>query len=179
LNIFSTLGGVNLITPEYQNNYLIQMLSNKIGGQAFPIYLPLILEKSAHKELLNTENNIIKVLGSCKEIDYYFTSVGGISEKSRLYTFHGFDLNFLKQLSRKGIVGEFGLHFFDLNGNFINSGIEERVINLSFEEIRQMKTKIAIVFGKEKINAIRGFLKTGICDVFITDSLTAEEILPK
>ncbi len=179
LNIFSTLGGVNLITPEYQNNYLIQMLSGKIGGQTFPIYLPLILEKPVHKELLDKESNIIKVLGSCKEIDYYFTSVGGISEKSRLYTFHGFDLDFLKQLSKKGIVGEVGLHFFDINGNFINSGIEERVINLPVEEIRQIKTKVAVVFGKEKINAIRGFLKTGICDVFITDSLTAEEIISR
>lgn len=179
LNIFSTLGGVNLITPEYQNNYLIQMLSGKIGGQAFPIYLPLILEKSAHKELLDKENNIIKVLGSYQKIDYYFTSVGTISEKSRLYTFHGFDLDFLKQLSKKGIVGEFGLHFFDINGNFIDSGIEKRVINLPVEEIRQMKTKVAIVFGKEKIEAIRGFLKTGICDVFITDSLTAEAIISR
>ena len=55
--------------------------------------------------------------------------------------------------------------------------IGDRVINLPIEEIKKMKNKIAIVFGKDKIAAARGFLKTGICDVFITDSVTAEAIL--
>lgn len=177
LNIFSTLGGIDLITPELQNNYLVQMMSSKIGGKSYPIYLPLILENPVHKKFFNQKSNIIKVLGSSSEIDYYFTSVGNITENSRLYTSHGFDIDFLKQLSTKGIVGEFGLHFFDKDGNFIKSGIEDRVINLPIEEIKKMKNKIAIVFGKDKINAVRGFLKTSICDVFITDSVTAEAIL--
>jgi DNA-binding transcriptional regulator LsrR (DeoR family) len=177
LNIFSTLGGVNLITPESQSNYLAQMMSSKIGGTLYPIYLPLILEKPVHKKSLNQVSNVIKVLGNSSEIDYYFTSVGSVTEKSRLYTSHGFGIDFLKKLNAKGIVGEFGLHFFDKDGNFIQSGIEDRVINLPIEEIKKIKTRIAIVFGKDKIIAARGFLKTGICDVFITDSMTAEAIL--
>ncbi len=179
LNIFSTLGGVNLITPESQSNSLAQMMSSKIGGMAYPIYLPLILDNPVHKKLLNQESNIIKVVGSSSEIDYYFTSIGSITEKSRLYTGHGFDLGFLKQLIEKGIIGEIGLHFFDKDGNFIKSGIEDRVINLPIEEIKKMKNKIAIAFGKDKIDAARAFLKTSICDVFITDSITAEAILER
>jgi len=179
LNIFSTLGGVQLKIPEVESNYLIQMMSTKIGGTPYPIYIPLLLEKNEYKTILSQKSDIKKILGSGSEIDYYFSSVGTINEKSRVCTLDGFDIDFIEELKSKGIVGEIGLHFFDRNGNFIKSGIEDRIINLSIEELRKIKNKIIIVFGKEKIEALKGFLKTGLCDVIITDSKTTELLLEK
>ena len=56
-------------------------------------------------------------------------------------------------------------------------GINDRIINLSIDEIRKIKNKVLIAHGKEKVKSIISFLKTGITDILITDSLTVEEIL--
>lgn len=177
VNVFSTIGSVSLTETAYQNVNLAQMLSERIGGTCYPIYLPLILETPELKESLMQENVINKVIGDTSKIDYYFTSLGTISKNSRMYTLGGFDLNFFNALISKKIVGEIGLNFYDIKGNFINAGLEDRTIKLNVDEIKKIKNKIAIVFGPEKIDALKGFLKTGIADVLITDSKTAEKVL--
>jgi deoxyribonucleoside regulator len=178
VNIFSTLGGANLLPPEYQNNSLVQVLSEKVGGTAYPVYLPLILD-SPVKELLKNEDSIEKFLGSADKIDYYFHGIGTVSENARLYPHHGFNDNFIKSLKEKGIVGEVGFNFFNINGNFVESGIENRSIRLNNEKIKKIKNKVTIACGKEKAEPLTGFLRTGLCDVLVTDSRTAALLLKK
>ena len=88
-------------------------------------------------------------------------------------------MNFLHQLREKGIIGEIGWNFYNVNGKFIETGFENKIVNLSVSEIRKMKKKVTIAFGKEKIEVLKAFLKTGITNILITDSLTAIGILDK
>lgn len=179
VNIFSTLGGVSITKTEYQNNNLVQMLSEKIGGISYPVYLPLMLEKAEHKKLLSGNHDIKKILGNTSKIEYYFAGVGNITENSRMYTLGGFNLNFLHELRDKNVCGEIGLNFYDINGNFINVGIEDRIFNLDIEEIKKIKNTVIIAFGKLKIDPILGFLRTGIANILITDSITAQLLMEK
>ena len=178
IKVFSTLGGANLITHEYQNNYLVQLLSEKVGGSAYLIYLPLIFD-SPIEEFIKKESNIEEFLGSASKIDYYFHGIGTVSEKARLYPHHGFNQKFLKNLWDKGIVGEVGFNFFDIEGNFIKTEIDNRSVKLDADQIKKIKTKVAIVCGQEKVIPLKGFLKTGLCDVLVTDSETAFSLIDK
>jgi len=177
INVFSTIGSVSLTDTENQAANITQMFCEKVGGKCYPIYLPLFVKTPELKETLMHSNEISKIIGDSSKIDYYFTSLGAISKISRMYTLGGFDLKFLNTLIEKEIIGEVGLNFYDINGNFINAGMEDRTIKLSVEQIKKIKNKIVIAFGPEKIDAIKGFLKTGIADVLITDSKTAEKII--
>ena len=142
-----------------------------------PIYLPLVLEKKAYKEILTAENSIKAVLGDTSEIDYYISGLGAISESSRMYTLGGFDRDFIKELQEKGVYGEIGLNFFNKDGEFIKTSIDGRTVHFGIDDLRKMNTKVIIAFGKSKINPLCGFLKTGIADVLITDSNTVNSIL--
>ena len=177
INVFSTIGSVSLTDTENQAANITQMFCEKVGGKCYPIYLPLFVKTSELKETLMHSNEISKIIGDSSKIDYYFTSLGAISKISRMYTLGGFGLEFLNTLIEKKIIGEVGLNFYDINGNFINAGMEDRTIKLSVEQIKKIKNKIVIAFGPEKIEAVKGFLKTGIADVLITDSKTAEKII--
>jgi len=177
LNVFSTIGSVSLTDTENQAANITQMFCEKTGGKCYPVYLPLFVKTPELKATLMQSNDISKIIGDSSNIDYYFTSLGAISKDSRMYTLGGFDLNFFNTLTEKKIIGEIGLNFYDINGNFINAGMEDRTIKLSVDEIRKSKNKVVIAFGQEKVDAIKGFLKTGIADVLITDSKTAESIL--
>lgn len=52
IDIYSTLGGISLSKAEYQNNDLIKMLCEKIGGTCHPIYLPIMLEKIIKNKII-------------------------------------------------------------------------------------------------------------------------------
>lgn len=177
INVFSTLGGVGLTRAEYQNNNLVKMLSDKIGGYHYQLYLPLILDKSKYKNLLQEENSIMKVLGDITKLDYYITSFGTVSTDSRMYKLGGFDRNFIKALTKKKVIGEIGLNFYDIEGNFISTKVGEKIVNIKIDDIKKIKNKIIIGFGKEKVKALKGLLETKIPDILITDSITIESVL--
>ncbi len=179
IKVFSTLGGVSLTRSEYQNNNLTNMLADVLGCSGYPIYLPLILNESISKDLVEKETNIYEILGSTSKIDYLITGVGLMSQDSRLYTYTHFDLNFIQKLKDKGIIGEICWNFFNSEGEFVETGLEKSFVHLPVDELRKMQNKVAIAFGKEKLEVIKAFLKTGIADVFITDSITAESVISK
>ncbi len=176
VNIFSTLGGITLSKAEYQNNDLTQLLSEKTGGISHPIYLPLIFKKDAFKSQLLEDEYVNNFLKKPSRINYYIAGVGPSNKKSRYYTLGYFDDDFIQQLEEKGVCGEIGLNFFDINGNFVATGMENRIINLGIEDIRKTKNKIIAAFGEDKIVPLKGLLKTNIPDVLITDSKTAMAI---
>jgi deoxyribonucleoside regulator len=177
INVFSTLGGVSLTKTEYQNNNLIQMLCEKIGGNCYPIYLPLILENKEYRNILINDLKINTILKDTSKIDYYFTGLGTIEENSRMYTLGGFDKKFLEELRDKQVCGEIGLNFYDINGNFVKTSIEGCIVHLDISEIKKMKNKVIMAFGKSKIDSLKGFLKTNIANLLITDSFTANRLL--
>jgi len=178
IKIFATLGGVTTGDAETHNNNLVQILAGKTGGTPYPIYMPLILEKADHKKMLSESYVIKEVLGDASKIDYYFAGVGAIIKNSHLYNPNGdFNQAMLNKLKDKKICGEMGLNFYDIDGNFIDSGLEERAIYLDINEIKKIKNIIVAAFGKEKITPMLGILRTGIISVLITDSITAQSLI--
>lgn len=174
VKVFASLGGVDITYPEYQSNFIAQMLAHKIAGKVVPMYSPLIFNRPLSMQDKGFGKDIELPLGDTSKIDYFFTSVGNISEKSRIYLYHGFDLSFLKSLAEKGVVGEMSLSFYDIKGNFIESGLENKIIKLNIKDIKKIKNKVILVFGKDKLDAIKGILNTDIFNILIIDSITAE-----
>lgn len=177
VEIFSTLGGLPLTKAEFQNNNLVKWLSDKIGGNYYLIYLPLVLNSSEQKEIFYKEYISNRNFKDGSELDYYIAGAGSISKYSRIYKFGGFSLEDLEKLQNQGIIGEIGLNFFNNNGEFVRTEIDEKIIKLDIKEIKKIKNKIVIAFGKEKVKALRGLLKSGIPDALITDSNMAGQLL--
>lgn len=178
VNIFATLGGLSITQAEYQNNNLVRILGEKIqGSKYYQKYLPLIIDSLEYEKLLKKEDNIYRILKDITEMDYYFTGIGTISTESRMFKLKAFTSDNIDALKKSGIIGEIGLNFFDINGNFINSHLDKKISKLGIEDIKKIKNRVIIAFGKEKIDALKAILKTKIPNVLITDSVTAESVL--
>lgn len=178
VKIFATLGGVTTDDIKTHNNNLVNILFGKIGGKTYPIYMPLVLGSNKMKKILSKEHSIKEVLGDFSEVDYYFAGIGVVSDKSNMYNPEGeFNKDLIKKLNEKKICGEIGLNFYDIDGNFISSGLEERTIALSVSEIKKFKNNVIVAFGKDKIIPLKGILRAGIVNILITDSFTAKHLL--
>ena len=59
----------------------------------------------------------------------------------------------------------------------IESALNERVIGLTLEEIRQIETVIGVAGGAAKYHAILGAVRGQLVDVLVTDDATARQLL--
>ena len=77
----------------------------------------------------------------------------------------------------KGAQGDVLCHFFDMDGNLLDTYFEDRLISVSLESLKELKNVIGVAGGKSKVNAIRAALKGRYIDILITDSNTANLLL--
>ena len=80
-------------------------------------------------------------------------------------------------IKQQGGIGEVIGRAYDENGNIIHSELDNRIIGVTLEELKQIPLKIGVGYGNQKVKAIKAALKGGLIDVLITDRETAEKLV--
>ncbi|MBO0794098.1 MAG: RNA polymerase subunit sigma-70, partial [Ktedonobacteraceae bacterium] len=83
----------------------------------------------------------------------------------------------LDMLRVAGAVGDICLRFFDASGTPVTTPLNDRVIGMKLDQLRQVKRAVGIAGGQQKISAIRGALQGRYINVLITDRFTAQRLL--
>jgi DNA-binding transcriptional regulator LsrR (DeoR family) len=106
--------------------------------------------------------------------DLALLSIGELSTRSLLVR-HGLPKDVtMEELKALGAVGDIMGQFFSRDGVLIPHVINERVIALSFDDLRKVETTIFAAGGNHKTEAIAGVLSAGLCSVLVCDEDTAE-----
>jgi DNA-binding transcriptional regulator LsrR (DeoR family) len=111
------------------------------------------------------------------DVTLALVGVGAI-EPSRLLASSGniFSREELNLLRARGAVGDICLRFFDQRGQRVVTPLDQRVIGIGPEQLRNVARSVAIGGGQRKHAAIRGALLSGWVNVLITDLGTAEAL---
>ena len=80
-------------------------------------------------------------------------------------------------LREKDAVGDILLRFFDVDGNPVESSLNDRVVSMELEQLKNIDRAIGIAGGSQKFSAIRGALRGGLINILITDSCTAGKLV--
>ena len=83
----------------------------------------------------------------------------------------------LAALKKRGAVGDINLRYFDGRGERVSSDLDDRVIGLTLDEIKQIDHVIGVAGGSEKFKAILAALEGKLLDVLITDHKTAQQLI--
>ena len=83
----------------------------------------------------------------------------------------------LAALADRGAVGDINLRYFDSRGLHVPSDLDDRVIGLTLNDIKQIKHVVGIAGGSAKLNAIEATLKGSLVDVLVTDHIMAQNLL--
>ena len=84
-----------------------------------------------------------------------------------------------KSFIAKGAVGVIAGRFFDVQGEWIKGAMDDRLMGITLDEVRQIPTRIAVAGGSDKVDSILGALRGGFANVLITDEQTARSILAR
>jgi DNA-binding transcriptional regulator LsrR (DeoR family) len=74
-------------------------------------------------------------------------------------------------------VGDLCAHWIDREGHLVDHPLNSRVVALPPEKLRDIPCVVIASGGRAKVQALRGVLKGGMCNVIVTDEQTARAIL--
>lgn len=157
------------------------LLSNKlaemVNGISYSLPAPMYVRNLETKRVFLEEPQIEAALNKARNCQVVIFGIGTMSEHSSLAALDSEKKDMILSMSQKGGAGELIGRVFDHDGNAMTSEIDERLIGLTLEEIRCIPTRVGVAYGTEKTEAIHAAVKSGIINVLITDSLTAEQLM--
>lgn len=174
--IVPMIGGIGRIEPDLQVNNLAMILSRKIGGTPLLLYAPAILDTAPlYQSMLESSSSVIEFWD---KIDIALVGIGvaGRDVMSDI-VYKGYE-SYSERLSLEttGAVGDIGMHFFDINGQAIETQKTYK-ISMGLEKIKKVPTVIGMAGGLHKLRAIRGAITGHLINVLITDEFLAQELL--
>jgi len=83
----------------------------------------------------------------------------------------------MELLRQKKAAGDILLHFFNDDGNLVDTGFDNRVISMKLEQLVKVNRAIGVAGGSRKFKGIRGALRGHWINILITDRFTADRLL--
>ncbi|MCJ7558852.1 MAG: sugar-binding transcriptional regulator [Gammaproteobacteria bacterium] len=178
VRVVQGLGGLGDPTTEVHAADLTRRLAHILNGQAVLLPAPGITGSLAAGEAFLTDPHVQQALQTARSANLAFMGIGAPRRDSILIR-RGTIVAWgeLKTFKEHGAVGDINLRYFDINGRLIKTALNNRVIGLTLDEIRQIETVVGIAGGEAKYQAIHGAIRGRLIDVLVTDDVTARRLL--
>ncbi len=178
INIIQMIGGLGYPEEQISGNELVRRMANAFNGHPKLLNSPGIVASKEISEALKNDPQNASTLSLARKADFSLVGIGNFSGASlvqnpnRILT-----ENDIKSLEKKGVVGDISLNFINKNGELIEDEVNERIIGISIEDIKNISRVIGISGGEYKFETIKAALKGELIDVLITDKNTAEKLM--
>lgn len=146
------------------------------GGEAHPIYAPMLLPDSATAAALRNQTGIARAFEYFDKVTVAAVSIGswepGVSTVHDMISSEERD-----HYSSLGVAAEMSAHLFDVRGRRIGRDLGERCITVEAERLRRIPEVVAIAGGYRKAAAIGAVLRSGLVTSLVTDTAAADWLL--
>ncbi|MCH6472604.1 sugar-binding transcriptional regulator [Sinomonas terrae] len=178
-NVVETLGDLGPPDLQHDSARSTQQFASLTSGQPVFLRTPGVVPTVEIKELLlDRDPYARRALEMLDSVDLALVGIAAAEMDPQLGSGENFFTD--EQYARVrelGAVGEVCLHFLDADGNPIESGLEDLVVGITLDQLRNARHRWAVAGGERKHEAIRAALRGGWVDTLVTDSATAEFLL--
>ncbi len=154
----------------------VRRAADVAGGEAHPIYAPMLLPDSATAEALRRQTGIARAFEYFDKVTVACVSIGSwepgvstvydmLSEEER------------EHYASLGAAAEMSAHLFDAEGRRIGRDLGERCITVEADRLRRIPEVVAIAGGRRKAAAIGAVLRSGLVTSLVTDTAAADHLL--
>jgi DNA-binding transcriptional regulator LsrR (DeoR family) len=176
--VVQIIGGLGQPEAEVHATDLCHRLARALGCQLVLLPAPGIVATEQAREVLLADLYVQRAVEMFDHLEIAFVGIGAPTPESLLLR----DGSILSRteldvLIQNGLVGDIALRFFDAQGQPVKSEIDQRVIGITFNQIKRTRRVVGIAGGPDKFQAILGALRGKLIHVLITDSVTAEQLL--
>ncbi len=169
----STAGDISSV----RSSRIVEQLSVFFSAEGYLLPVPLLVDCKETADVIKSDSHVKYVMDYVRESQLAVISMGALSPQSVLRKRGAYSVEEFDRVIADGAVGDIAGRCYNIDGNSVNSEIEERLMGPTLEEIRSKKTRIGIAVGERKAKAILGALRGGIINRLYTDELTAQEVI--
>ena len=173
LRIVQILGGVGPPDGKAYAADMVRRLARQFGAAPVLLPAPGVVSTPAGRDALRKDPHVMSALKAHDKLDTAFVGIGSLLTNEVLNDGHSLPRGTFKRLVDAGAVSDIALRFFDDAGRAVHTALDDRILGISVEQLRKVKRVVAVAGGKDKIDAIRSALRTGIVNVLVTDQATA------
>lgn len=175
LSFVSLLGG---LTRNFAANPhdVMHLLAEKTGARAYVMPVPFFANTAEDREVLLAQRGVREVLHLAENAPLKIVGIGTVQADTQLVSSGMIERAEIDAVSDAGGVGELLGHFFDIDGNALETPLTSRTLAVSLSEDRKDRI-VALAGGPEKVAPLRAVLKSGRLSGLITDERTAKALL--
>lgn len=158
-----------------QMNQLVMQTAQNFGGKAHFLLAPVMVGSNTLHDLLLKDPAIQPVVEKWEELTLVCFGIGALPPVPGMVVYLGEEN--VSAFRGMGAVGDVCAHYFDAEGDFIDTGVAERLIGVGVRQLRRARTRVAVASGVERAEAVAGALRTGLVSTLIVDAQLAAAVL--
>ncbi|MHB8063871.1 MAG: sugar-binding transcriptional regulator [Ruminiclostridium sp.] len=170
-------GGTSNLKKKIYVSEISTNIAEAYNGTPLFIPLPAVLQNALIKEAIYGDANMNEILNKSKSADIALFTVGSFGEQNILFRGGYIDNQSMKRLIKQNAVGDLCAHFINEYGEICDKALDDRTISIDLEQFKNIKKKICIATGTQKVKALLGVLRKKYVDVLITDEATIQNVI--
>ncbi|MBN1298274.1 MAG: hypothetical protein JW997_01155 [Actinobacteria bacterium] len=171
-HVIQLMGGMEDVT-NFNPFTIVQEMSKKLNAKGTFLTAYALAE---NKDIRDSIISASQIGNELKKADIAIFGIGAM-ERGTVVGLNLLNNTTIDKVKSKGAVGDILGHFFDANGNFIQSELENRIVSIKTEHLKKFKQRIAIAGGKYKTESIKGALFSGIISTLVIDEGTGSLLI--
>lgn len=176
ITVIPIIGGLGKTGTGFHTNAVAKNIADRLESISYVIHSPAVLDSRKVREIVENESNTREIIKLSEKINTALVGLGDIGPDSTLIKEGCFSMEDFKYLGSLGVVGDVNLIFINENGEHVPNKIDERIVRISQERLKNVKNIIGIAFGERKVKVILGALRGRFINMLITDEETARSI---
>jgi deoxyribonucleoside regulator len=177
VQLVGALGSQNL---RFDSHSIVQQLAQKIGGEAYYMNAPFLVESEMINQALLGSSPIKDTFRMAQRCDVALLGIGSTDLQHSSYYQSGYlSAEEVQELSNIGVVGGIcGVHF-DIQGQIKAQFFQKRIVSISEETLRSIPLRICVAGGKGKAAPLLGAIRGGFINILVTDCWTALDLIER
>lgn len=178
VRVVSLLGGISQ-AKRFNPSEFAWQFAELFNGEGYLVPAPALVDSPETKHALLEHCGINQIFETAEAMDVAFFSAGGITKLTTSYRLGHVSEADRKSLISAGAVGDILYNFIDADGNLVDHPVNERAISVGLPRLKRAAELVLLSGGDEKTDVLIGSLRSIKPTVFITDEITARNILER
>ncbi|WP_119066288.1 sugar-binding transcriptional regulator [Aggregatilinea lenta] len=177
VHVVQMVGGLGPPEAEEHATGLCRRMAQMLNGKLTLLPAPGLVDNAHVKEVLLSDSYVRNAFQMFSRISIAFLGIGAASPTSWIMRNDVLTAEELNALRAQGAVGETALRFFDAQGQPVDAPLNDRILGITLEQLKQIDRVVGMVGGPEKVDVVRAALRGHLIDVLITDHRSAQSLL--
>lgn len=177
VTLFPIIGGMSDDHFDVHSNQLVYDLGQKMRAKIKYLYSPASVSNPSIKNELSSNKAIKSILNEARNVDVALIGISSPYENSTMLEIGYISENDIEQLKEHKVIGDINSKFFTVDGEEADIDINQSVIGLSLEDVKNIPLRMTIAIEKSKLDALNVALSHNLINILVTTDVLANEIL--